>query len=92
MFDPRIHFNLRIHLGVSNPTSTTHRIRMLFFDPSGSSDRIRIEFKSNNFPKIFPRRHVEFLDMLKGHKRRSDDQQPQKSKKKANDPPQCDEQ
>ncbi|KAH7054853.1 hypothetical protein BKA57DRAFT_524301 [Linnemannia elongata] len=44
--------------------------------------RVSIVIDDNNFPKIFPRRHVEFLDKLKGHKRRSEDQQPQKSKKK----------
>ncbi|KAG0200931.1 hypothetical protein BGX31_003959, partial [Mortierella sp. GBA43] len=50
--------------------------------------RVSIDIDDNNFPKIFPRRHVEFLDKLKGHKRRSDDQQTQvsKKKKKANDP------
>ncbi|KAG0322875.1 hypothetical protein BG000_002781 [Podila horticola] len=50
--------------------------------------RVSIDIDDNNFPKIFPRRHVEFLDKLKGHKRRSDDQQSQKTskKKKANDP------
>ncbi|OAQ27381.1 hypothetical protein K457DRAFT_139632 [Linnemannia elongata AG-77] len=53
--------------------------------------RVSIGIDDNNFPKIFPRRHVEFLDKLKGHKRRSEDQQSQKSKKKANDPLQCDE-
>jgi len=36
----------------------------------------------DNFPKIFPRRHVEFLDKLKGHKRRPDDQQSQKTSKR----------
>ncbi|KAG0197705.1 hypothetical protein BGX33_000396 [Mortierella sp. NVP41] len=54
--------------------------------------RVSIGIDDNNFSKIFPRRHVEFLDKLKGHKRRSEDQQSQKSKKKANDPSQYDEQ
>ncbi|KAG0272672.1 hypothetical protein BGZ95_011551 [Linnemannia exigua] len=55
--------------------------------------RVSIGIDDNNFPKIFPRRHVDFLDKLKGHKRRSEEQQSQKSKKKkANDPLQCDEQ
>ncbi|KAG0268691.1 hypothetical protein BGZ95_002346 [Linnemannia exigua] len=55
--------------------------------------RVSIGIDDNNFPKIFPRRHVDFLDKPKGHKRRSEDQQSQKSKKKkANDPLQCDEQ
>ncbi|KAF9343089.1 hypothetical protein BGX26_006285, partial [Mortierella sp. AD094] len=49
--------------------------------------RVSIDIDDNNFPKIFPRRHVEFLDRLKGHKRRSEDRQSQTSKKmKANDP------
>ncbi|KAF9201678.1 hypothetical protein BGZ59_002566 [Podila verticillata] len=49
--------------------------------------RVSIDIDDNNFPKIFPSRHVEFLDKLKGHKRRSEDQQSQTSKKKkANDP------
>ncbi|KAF9361424.1 hypothetical protein BGX34_007134, partial [Mortierella sp. NVP85] len=43
--------------------------------------RVSIGIDDHNFPKIFPRRHVEFLDKLKGHKRRSEDQQPQTSKK-----------
>ncbi|KAF9113316.1 hypothetical protein BGW39_003813, partial [Mortierella sp. 14UC] len=43
--------------------------------------RVSIGIDDNNFPKIFPRRHVDFLDKLKGHKRRSEDQQPQTSKK-----------
>ncbi|KAI9240542.1 MAG: hypothetical protein BYD32DRAFT_408095, partial [Podila humilis] len=33
--------------------------------------RVSIDIDDNNFPKIFPSRHVEFLDKLKGHKRRS---------------------
>ncbi|KAG0061775.1 hypothetical protein BGZ92_006353, partial [Podila epicladia] len=59
-------------------------------DPEPELDglqRLSIDIDDNNFPKIFPRRHVEFLDKLKGHKRRSEDQQSQTSKKKkANDP------
>ncbi|KAF8925988.1 hypothetical protein BGZ52_006206, partial [Haplosporangium bisporale] len=49
--------------------------------------RVSIDIDDNNFPKIFPRRHVEFLDKLKGHKQRSEDQQSQKTskKKKTND-------
>ncbi|KAI8356979.1 hypothetical protein B0O80DRAFT_446273 [Mortierella sp. GBAus27b] len=43
--------------------------------------RVSIRIDDSNFPKIFPRRHVEFLDKLKGHKRRFEDQQPQTSKK-----------
>ncbi|KAF8927104.1 hypothetical protein BGZ47_002336 [Haplosporangium gracile] len=43
--------------------------------------RVSIGIDDNNFPKIFPRRHVDFLDKLKGHKRRSEEQQPQTSKK-----------
>jgi len=43
--------------------------------------RVSIDIDDNNFPKIFSRRHVEFLDRLKGHKRRSEDQQAQTSKK-----------
>ncbi|KAG0280984.1 hypothetical protein BGZ96_001335 [Linnemannia gamsii] len=31
--------------------------------------RVSIGIDDNTFPKIFPRRHVEFLDKLKGHKR-----------------------
>ncbi|KAF9211670.1 hypothetical protein BGZ59_007758, partial [Podila verticillata] len=47
---------------------------------------VSISIDDNNFPKIFPRRRVEFLDKLKGHKRRSDDKRSQPSKKKkAND-------
>ncbi|KAF9311276.1 hypothetical protein BG006_004594, partial [Podila minutissima] len=30
--------------------------------------RVSIDIDDNNFPKIFPRRHVEFLDKLQGHK------------------------
>jgi len=49
--------------------------------------RVSIDIDDNNFPKIFPSRHVEFLDKLKGHKRRFEDQQSQTLKKKrANDP------
>jgi hypothetical protein len=29
---------------------------------------VSIGIDDNNFPKIFPRRHVEFLDKLKAHK------------------------
>ncbi|KAF9155463.1 hypothetical protein BG015_009751, partial [Linnemannia schmuckeri] len=51
------------------------------------SHRVSIDSDDNNFPKIFPPRCVEFLDKLKGHKRHSDEQQSQTSKKmKANDP------
>ncbi|KAF9994043.1 hypothetical protein BGZ79_001234, partial [Entomortierella chlamydospora] len=53
-------------------------------DPQPELDgfqRVSIGIDDNNFPTIFPRRHVEFLDKLKGHKRRSEDQQPQTSKK-----------
>ncbi|KAF9376201.1 hypothetical protein CPB97_010991 [Podila verticillata] len=44
--------------------------------------RVSIDIDDNNFPKIFPRRHVEFLDKLKGHKRRSEADQSETSKKK----------
>ncbi|KFH61880.1 hypothetical protein MVEG_12308 [Podila verticillata NRRL 6337] len=44
--------------------------------------RVSINIDDNNFPKIFPRRHVEFLDKLKGHKRRSEADQSETSKKK----------
>ncbi|KAG9063266.1 hypothetical protein KI688_004873 [Linnemannia hyalina] len=54
--------------------------------------RVSIGIDDNNFPKIFLRRYVDFLDYLEGHKRRSEDQQSQKSKLKANDSSQCDEQ
>ncbi|KAF9119193.1 hypothetical protein BGX30_004020 [Mortierella sp. GBA39] len=54
--------------------------------------RVSIGIDDNNFPKIFPRRHIEFLNELKGHKRRLEDQQSQKSKKKRpSDPLHCDE-
>jgi len=35
--------------------------------------RVSIGIDDNNFAKILPRRHVEFLDKLKGHKRRCED-------------------
>lgn len=34
---------------------------------------VSIDVDDSNFPDIFPRCHVEFLDKLKGHKRRLDD-------------------
>ena len=43
--------------------------------------RVSIGIYDNNFPNIFPRRHVEFLDKLKGHKRRYEEQQSQTLKK-----------
>ncbi|KAG9062249.1 hypothetical protein KI688_006581 [Linnemannia hyalina] len=55
--------------------------------------RVSIDVDDNNFSKIFPSRHVEFLDKLKGHKRRSEQQQSRTSKKtKTNDPLHSDEQ
>ncbi|KAF9314089.1 hypothetical protein BG003_004521, partial [Podila horticola] len=41
--------------------------------PLEGLQRVSIGIDDNNFPKIFPRRHVEFLEKLKGHKRRSED-------------------
>lgn len=53
--------------------------------------RVSIRIDGDNFSRIFPRRHIEYLDNLKGHKRRYEDQQPQTSKKmKANDSLPCD--
>ncbi|KAH7042962.1 hypothetical protein BKA57DRAFT_508321 [Linnemannia elongata] len=39
--------------------------------------RVSIGIDDNNFPKIFPRRHVDFLDKRRGHKRCSEEQQSQ---------------
>lgn len=47
---------------------------------------VSISIDDNNFLKIFPCFHIDFLDKLKGHKRRSSDQQSRASKKKGNDP------
>ncbi|KAF9087943.1 hypothetical protein BGX27_002834, partial [Mortierella sp. AM989] len=48
--------------------------------------RMSIGIDDRNFPKIFPRRHVEFLDTLKRTKRRSEEQEAQSCKKmKASD-------
>ncbi|KAF8920971.1 hypothetical protein BGZ58_004170, partial [Dissophora ornata] len=44
--------------------------------------RVSIDIDDNNFAKIFPPRHVEFLDMLKGHKRRSEDQDDEQKQSK----------
>ncbi len=43
--------------------------------------RVSIEIDDGNFPKIFPKRHVEFLDTLKRPKRRSEEQEPPSCKK-----------
>ena len=47
-----------------------------------------IDIDDNTFLKIFPCLHVEFLDRLKGHKRRTEDQKRkqtiQKKKKNSN--------
>ncbi|KAF9978798.1 hypothetical protein BGZ65_006848 [Modicella reniformis] len=43
--------------------------------------RVSIGIDDRNFPKIFPRCHVEFLDTSKRPKRRSEEQEPQSSKK-----------
>ncbi|KAG0014290.1 hypothetical protein BGZ81_000539 [Podila clonocystis] len=44
--------------------------------------RVSIRIDDNNFAKIFPRRHVEFLDKLKGHKRRCEDQEEETTRSK----------
>ncbi|KAG0010331.1 hypothetical protein BGZ80_001582 [Entomortierella chlamydospora] len=45
-------------------------------------ERVVIKIDNNNFPKIFPKRHVEFLDQLKRFKRSAEDYvQPCQSKK-----------
>ncbi|KAF9183879.1 hypothetical protein BGZ49_004488, partial [Haplosporangium sp. Z 27] len=46
-------------------------------------ERVIIKIDNNNFPKIFPKRHVEFLDQLKGFKRRADDDAQQGQSKRA---------
>lgn len=46
---------------------------------------VSIGIDDNNFPRIFPPHHVEFLDRLKGHKRRSEGQLDQS--KRSNPPP-----
>ncbi|KAF9403901.1 hypothetical protein BGZ94_004467, partial [Podila epigama] len=47
-------------------------------------ERVSINIDDNNFPQIFPERHVKFLDRLKQHKRSASDEQtanpPKKSK------------
>ena len=61
--------------------------------------RISIDVDDNNFPQIFPERHVSFLDQLKGYKRVAEHQprkdQPKKAKAKlrrsAIDPSPCNE-
>ncbi|KAF9426582.1 hypothetical protein BGZ76_002697 [Entomortierella beljakovae] len=35
-------------------------------------DRVVIKIDNSNFPNIFPKKHVEFLDKLKGFKRKAD--------------------
>ncbi|KAF9114236.1 hypothetical protein BGX27_011362 [Mortierella sp. AM989] len=48
-------------------------------------ERVSINIDDNNFPQIFPERHVKFLDKLKQHKRSATDEQtanpPKKSKR-----------
>jgi len=46
-------------------------------------ERVSINIDDNNFPKIFPERHVKFLDRLKQHKRPATEEQPATRLKKS---------
>ncbi|KAG0286711.1 hypothetical protein BGZ97_007332, partial [Linnemannia gamsii] len=46
-------------------------------------ERVSINIDDTNFPKIFPERHVKFLDRLKQHKRAATEEQPRTRSKKS---------
>ncbi|KAF9198246.1 hypothetical protein BGZ49_001000 [Haplosporangium sp. Z 27] len=45
--------------------------------------RVSINIDDNNFPQIFPNRHVQFLDRLNQHKRPAPDEETEKPTKKS---------
>ncbi|KAG0265886.1 hypothetical protein BGZ95_003186 [Linnemannia exigua] len=46
-------------------------------------ERVSINIDDNNFPQIFPERHVKFLDRLKQHKRSATEEQTENPPKKS---------
>ncbi|KAF9536682.1 hypothetical protein EC957_009992 [Mortierella hygrophila] len=46
-------------------------------------ERVSINIDDNNFPHIFPERHVQFLDRIKQHKRPATEEQNAKTSKKS---------